>query len=553
LVADWDETSEMLKHVHEQAVRVVAGLLVATLLMLAGVARPVGAAEQAAEADSVAVTEAASASDVEMAPAPETLEEEAAAAPETADAAAAVAGPDTPETPDAVTETLTTDDAEDVALGPVDDESRTLDSDPFADAANAAAESMFMPGPSMAPTESTIASILNEVDPDLQQIQAQIDAGEYEIPKLWLNHKIEEIEADSHRFDPRLVRPITLLGDIQVLEGDYVGALDNFSRAVHLERVNSGLVSPGQIEIVYREAEVYRTLGNVSKANEREEYAYHVLMKSYDPHSEELLPGIFHLAQWYERTHNVFAARHLYQRAADVYVANGKGRSMESIKAWEGLARTFQLERFPPVYIDPTDSGGGYVDSAAAIGGVAPSLNNFPAGERALQTIIQIHQDNDSDTAVLAQAVLDLADWHLMFERTRDAYPLYEVAYGLMERVDGFPVEDFFGQPKLLHYPAPLDPRPPEDAPVSPVEGLVAVQFDVTDRGATRRLETVDSQPPGLMDYRVRKSLRVSRFRPALVAGKPVMTEDYEYTHRFNYYPQLTITEATEPEEESDE
>ncbi|MEJ2089864.1 MAG: hypothetical protein P8Y69_15590, partial [Gammaproteobacteria bacterium] len=381
--------------------------------------------------------------------------------------------------------------------------------DPFTEAANAPAESL-IPGPESdqeaAPATdpdnadgSTIAQILDEGDPDLDQIEAQIEAGEYEIPKLWLTHKINEIEQTSHRFDERLVKPITLLGDIQVLEGDYVGALDSFGRAVHLERVNAGLVSAGQIEIVYREAEVWRTMGNLKKANEREEYAYHVLQHAYNPQSEELLPGLYHLARWYERTHNVFAARHLYQRATDVLVANGKGHSMEAIPAWEGVARTYRLERFPPVYMDMSEAGltGSYTAAGSAYGPI--SVNNFPAGERALQTIVQIHRDHNSDTAVVAQAILDLADWHLLFEKTREAYPLYEIAYEMMTGVEDFPVEDFFGEPKLIHFPAPLDPAPPEDIPASPVEGLVTVQFDISDRGATRRLRTLESKPEGMM------------------------------------------------------
>jgi hypothetical protein len=417
---------------------------------------------------------------------------------------------------------------------------------PFGQAANAPAAAMALPN-RRDESGSSIEDILEELDPDLAQIEAQIDAGEYEIPKYWLSQKISEIEDSSHRFDPALVRPITLLGDIQVLEGDYVGALDNYGRAVHLERVNSGLVSAGQLEIVYREAEVYRTLGDFETANEREEYAYHVLQRAYDPYSEDLLPGLFHLAEWYERTHNVFAARHLYQRATDVMVANGKGQSMDAIPAWSGVARTYRLERFPPIYMDASQS------SAYASNGLEASygpvtINNFPAGERALQTIIQIHRTHNSPTPVIAQAILDLADWHLLFEKTREAYPLYEIAYELMEGVDGFPMEDFFGQPKLIHFPAPIDPSAPE-VPDRTAEGLVSVQFDITERGAARRLTTLDSVPEGMMDFRVRKSIRASRFRPPLVNGEPQMTSGFVYTHNFVYYPQVAIVETTEGSE----
>jgi TonB family protein len=431
-----------------------------------------------------------------------------------------------------------------LAAGPgaqADDVTPAPPPDPFSEAANAPAEPLVLPG-HPGGSGTSIADVLGELEPDLDQIQAQIDAGEYDVPKAWLTNKIRQIEHASHRFDPALIRPITMLGDIEAAEGDYTGALDDYGRAIHLERVNSGLVSPGQIEIVYREADVYRTLGDLEEANAREEYAYHVLTSSHAPNSEDMLPGLYHLAKWYENTHNIFAARHLYERATDVLIANGKGETLEAIPAWEGVARTYRLERFPPVYIDSTDAS--LATSSMSPGYEPITLNNFPAGERALQTIIQIRRQHDSPTPEIAQSILDLADWHLLFEHTREAFPLYQLAYEMMQTVDGFPVEDFFGQPKLIYFPAPVDPSAP-DVPQTKAEGLVTVRFDVTDRGSPRRLETVASDPDGMMDYRVRKSIRAARFRPAIVDGEPTETEGYTYTYRFTYYPQVTLSDAS--------
>ena len=226
-------------------------------------------------------------------------------------------------------------------------------------------------------------------------------------------------------------------------------------------------------------------------------------------------------------------------------IANGKGQSMEAIPAWNGVARTYRLERFPPIYIDASQSSPYASDTGLETTYGPVTINNFPAGERALQTIIQIHRTHNSPTPVIAQSILDLADWHLLFEKTRDAFPLYEIAYELMEGVQDFPLEDFFGEPKLIHFPAPVDPSAP-DVPESTAEGLVTVQFDITDRGAPRALTTMESVPEGMMDFRVRKSLRASRFRPPIVDGIPQATSDYTYTHTFTYYPQVTLVERTE-------
>jgi TonB family protein len=217
---------------------------------------------------------------------------------------------------------------------------------------------------------------------------------------------------------------------------------------------------------------------------------------------------------------------------------------MEAIPAWSGVARTYRLERFPPIYIDSSQPAP-YAETGLETSYGPVTINNFPAGERALQTIIQIHRTHGSPTSVIAQSILDLADWHLMFEKTREAFPLYEIAYELMEGVEDFPVVDFFSQPKMIHYPAPVNPSAPE-VPERTAEGLVTVQFDITPQGSPRRLVTLESVPEGMMDFRVRKSIRASRFRPAIIDGEPQATGEYTYTHRFVYYPQVAIVESTE-------
>ena len=118
------------------------------------------------------------------------------------------------------------------------------------------------PPPPPAQTAESIAAILAEPEADLRQIEAQIDAGEFATSRVWLEARIATIEEASHRFDPDLVRPITLLGDVFVGQGDFTAALDNYGRAVHVQRVSAGLVSADPVEIVYREADVYRALGD---------------------------------------------------------------------------------------------------------------------------------------------------------------------------------------------------------------------------------------------------------------------------------------------------
>jgi tetratricopeptide (TPR) repeat protein len=398
------------------------------------------------------------------------------------------------------------------------------------------------PDPLAAPVDDpgpvTLEDLLGSASDPLTEVEEQIQTREYDAAARWLEGHVDEVEATSHRYEPELIRPLTLLGDAYVGKGEFATALEHYQRALHLSRVNDGLNSPEQVEIVYREANALKALGDFRQANDREEYAYHILTRAHDPMSEKLLPGIYHLARWYERTSNVFAARSLYQHAVSIINANDKLDTPEAIPAFQGLASSYRMERFP-VFMRADSSGptGGTTVTASTVNQQI-SVNNFPAGEAALQRIVRIRQSQQPfDQLALAEAVLDLADWYMLFDKTQRSVPLYAHAWELMAGIEGFDVVGRFAEPELLYFPAPENPSSPSATERGDLDtGYVEVAFDVTDTGYVRGLTTVASLPDGLMDFRVRKSLRVARYRPMLIDGVPVAKQAHTYRHEFPYY-----------------
>lgn len=391
------------------------------------------------------------------------------------------------------------------------------------------------PAPPQAPP--TLDGLVAEIVDPLDDIEHRIETAEYVPAEAWLVEHIRGIEATSHRFDDRLVRPLTLLGDALTGQERHQEALEHYQRAVHLTRVNQGLTAPDQVAIVYREANAFKAIGDYEQANGREEYAYHVLTRAYDPDDEALLPGIYHLARWYQTTNNVFAARALYQQAVQILDAHGKAAAPDAIPALQGVATSYRLERFPRLYGPSVEqSASNSVPSASMRQPI--TVNNFPAGEAALQQVVRIRQEHQpGDVAALAEAVLDLADWYTLFDKTQRAGPLYGHAWELLAGIATFDVVSYFAEPRLLYYPAPAAPTPPPpEQRGEPITGFVEVAFDVTTDGQVRSLTTVASEPDGLMDFRVRKSLRVARYRPMLVDGVPVGKSGHTYRHEFPYY-----------------
>lgn len=388
----------------------------------------------------------------------------------------------------------------------------------------------------------------------LDQIEAQITAGEADYAEGWLVDRITELERGSHRYAPELVRPLTLLGDAQFAQGRLNEALDSYRRALHLNRVNAGLVSPEQVEIVYREAEVLKRAGDYQAANDREEYAYFVLTQAYENYDERLLPGAYHLARWYTRTGNIFSARALYEHALRILEANGRDGTEAAIPALTGLAQTYRLERFPPFYLGEGSDGSYASTLSSGREPVAVGVNNFPAGEAALQRIVAIRRaQEDPDPIAVAEAMLDLADWYLMFDKQSRAVPLYGHVWERLAAVEGFDVVSKFAEPELLYFPKPSDPRPPPpEERGEEASGYVDLRYEVTDSGYVRSLDTLASEPEGLMDFRVRKSMRLARYRPMLVDGVPVSRDAYRYRYEFSYYPRLSDDPTAPDAEDAD-
>lgn len=381
-------------------------------------------------------------------------------------------------------------------------------------------------------------------------LEQQIYAGEADRAQNQLELNVAEIEAVYHRYHEDLVIPLTLLGDSRVVQQDYNGALDLYERARHIARVSHGLFDAKQLAIVYREADTFRKIGDLSSAGQSEEYAYEVMHKLHDAYDPALLPGLLRLGNFYLETHNYLAARSLYNRAMSVHNKNNTHYTSAAVRALTGIAQSHRLERFPPFYVSSADDN--------RLQGPTPRLttsdlesqhiafNNFPAGEKALQQIVEIRrlESADSSTATL-DAITDLADWHLMFGRSDNANTLYTHIYQ-KKSAKGEDAAGFFAKPTLLYLPRPHDPKPP---PVSkrlaPITGVVTLQFDVATSGRIRKLKTVESNPPKLMDFRVRRSMRLAVFRPSLIEGVPVTMEAQTYSHEFEYFPIQQVVSAT--------
>ena len=219
-------------------------------------------------------------------------------------------------------------------------------------------------------------------DPDYAFLERQIHLGESDQAREQLNVIVEQIERAHHRYHEDLVTPLTLLGDADMLAEEYDAALDKFDRARHITRVSHGLFDARQVPVVYREAEAFKRLGDLVSAVQREEYAFEIMQREHDRTDPDLLPALHRLADVYLKTYNLLAARTLYQHALEIHEANITHLLPVAVPALKGIALSYQLERFPPFYIDHANDNRASGPTASLRGAGLEEqhtlFNNFP-------------------------------------------------------------------------------------------------------------------------------------------------------------------------------
>jgi TonB family protein len=322
-----------------------------------------------------------------------------------------------------------------------------------------------------------------------------------------------------------------------------------------------------QIEALYKEADLLKLLGDKAEAGNREEYAYEVARRTYDESSPKLLAPISRLAAFYMTSANPLSARSLLNRAKVIHEANNTTNSDQAITVLRAIAKSHRVERFPPIYIDAgNDVEEEDLFSASLrnrdLEGSVRFINSFPAGERALQDVVKIQSERFGNSSQQTlEALLELADWHLMFGRNFAANTMYQHIYLTLDSAeqatDAEGVAElsagrrFFANPVLLHFPRPMHPKPPPLARRGDrAEGSVVLQFGVNQTGGVRNLKTLEINGPRNMNFRTRRSMRQAIYRPRLIDGAVIGATEQTMTYRFPYFEKLDPPK--EPPQSSD-
>lgn len=338
---------------------------------------------------------------------------------------------------------------------------------------------------------------------------------------------VDEVLNTSNAYDPRLSELYFDLATALHQRGDLDRAIEAYDQSLYIVRVNHGLYSVHQADMLRGLASCYESLQQWQDASDRYRHLLWLHQQSLGGDSPLLIPVIQEVGSWYLKAYNSDPSRpNSYLAESErltrfgLYLTGHHEHSSldDTLALLRNLAAgqylwAQHLRRNPPLESEfgfPGEPG-----SIRASRDLDMAINaSYRVGRSAYEKLIEIVTlTPDMPAEEVAAAMAELGDWHLRYGYQNAADESYRRAYEYLARHgDPASADDFFADPALI-------------GPLWPVSRTTEVVADVTvDRRG--RATDLDIQAVGdeALRQRVQRNLRSARFRPSLQNGEPETT-----------------------------
>jgi TonB family protein len=369
---------------------------------------------------------------------------------------------------------------------------------------------------------------------------AQLRAGDLLAAEGNYNAAITLAEKHAGIVSPRLITPLAGLAQTYLRAGQPVQAAESFERALHVNHVNEGFYNLEQIPLRDGLTESYLGQKEIEKANFHQAAQLQIMEHRVGKESPELLPALAKLAEWYERSGQMYSARLVHQDTARL-ITTSKGESDPAlVDPLVAIATSYRLQALQPPTADPMQGP----DTLLPMSGVVL--------RKALGIV---DRQAEPDPLQRARVLVEFGDLYQVWGKRNSAADAYADAWRTLSGNAELVAQrdQYFAAPVRLYWnPAPKAypasaARLPASIRLEP--GHVVVKFTVDATGQVSSAEVVESDPVGLADKSVLGAVRRSLYRPRHVDGSAVMTEGLSLRHDYGYRIEAKTAPPPEPAE----
>jgi TonB family protein len=399
------------------------------------------------------------------------------------------------------------------------------------------------------PAALEVLDLTRELEPDDQNAlvvpltnlaTAQLRAGDLLAAESNYTAAVALVEKHAGIVSPQLVTPLTGLAQTYMRAGQPVQATELYERALHVNHVNDGFYNVEQFPLRDGLTESYRGQSDLDKANFHQAAQLQIMERRVGKKSPELLPALSKLADWYERTGQMYSARLVHQDTARLIAADKGENDPALVEPLIAIASSYRLQALQAPTADPMQGPDTLLPSSSVMLRRALSI---------------VDQQPQPDTLQRARVLVELGDLYLVWGKRNSSAQAYADAWQTLSG-DASHVEqrdEYFANPVRLHW-SPAPPLYPASAAKLPAStrlepGYVMVQYAVDATGRVSSAAVLESDPVGLMDKSVLNAVRRSVYRPRHIDGTAVPTEGLSLRHDYGYRIEKKTSKPPEPAE----
>jgi tetratricopeptide (TPR) repeat protein len=364
---------------------------------------------------------------------------------------------------------------------------------------------------------------------------AQLAKGNYVEAEKAFAEALELVEQHSTPTSPNLLTPLRGLGYTLAAAGNHDQAVPLLERALLITHRSHGLFDIGQQGILRQLAVSLTRSGRIVEASKHMSYLLRVGQRAFGSNDPRLIPFLNIVADWHSDIGNFGTSRQLYVTALKISEQKLGANHLSAVEPLRGLARTFTQElHYATFGLLPQPERPSMVtdfnrESARPI----KPRHLSDDGRKALQRAIDILEANPERPAgALANALIQMGDWHQIRQETEKARAFYQRAWLVDETETSGRARLSF--PEQLYYPMPSSAvrarylRPDESD-----ERFVQIEFTVTSEGTVKDARVVETNASQRQASDALEAIRDSLYRPKFVEGAPVETTALTYREVF--------------------
>ena len=352
----------------------------------------------------------------------------------------------------------------------------------------------------------------------------QTELGERDAAERNYLAAIDLVEMAEGEYSMRLIEPYRGLGRTYIKGARYPEAITTLEQAQHISQRNLGLFNVEQTPLIDDITTAYLGIGDTVEARRMQLERLDNAVKRFGADDPRVFPFRYQLADYYQKSRLPISAREQYEAVL---------RSQESQLGPDHAALLPPLRQL--VRIDL----------------LTAQTEETMAHDK---LVAVLERNPEMDVVERGLSLATLGDWAIVANDPATARDYYGQAWTVLSSNQKLDVASFFAKPAMIDFVPPLSAVDRGVRSRRPYSwGQIVFSFDVSAEGRPLNVEKVaeKSQPTSAIESTYNRRLRETHFRPRIVDGQPVATDNVQLTHYFRFY--LGRDDAADAESEDDE